>query len=135
MKMHVVDYGTYYFAFASQNDAIQLTKLLAKAQIVERIWEAKDKQFKEGTRHKDDPTLMFNVQVHPSKPPEPEQKTQKALALPTPKRGTILCICEKSYVAPKETCPHCGRPFSESHNRTHSDKQTTKNTTPNLRLL
>lgn len=122
--MHVVDYSAYYFAFASQNDAIQLTKLLAKAQIVERIWEAKGKEFKAGMRHDADPTLMFNVTVYPSKPPKPEPKPQKALALPKPKRGTILCICEKSYVAPRESCPSCGRPFSESHNRTHSSTAT-----------
>lgn len=134
MKMHVVDFSAYYFAFTSKTDAVQLLNLLAKAKIVDRIWEARGKQFTEAKEQKyDEASLMFNVEVIPTRPPKPEPK--KALALPTPKRGTILCICEKSYVAPKETCPHCGRPFSESHNRTHSDKPTTPNTTPNLRLL
>lgn len=61
-------------------------------------------------------------------------KAAKALTLPAPKRGSILCICEHSYVAPRETCTHCGRPFSESHNRTHGDKPATT-TIPQLRLL
>jgi hypothetical protein len=61
-------------------------------------------------------------------------KAPKALTLPSPKRGSILCICEHSYVAPRESCAHCGRSFHESHNRTHVDKPATT-TKPQLRLL
>jgi len=59
-----------------------------------------------------------------------KSKVQKPLALPKPKRGTILCICERSSVAPGETCAHCGRTFTESHNRTHGTDSH-----PKLRLL
>lgn len=62
---------------------------------------------------------------------EKPEKAAKPLALPKPARGTIRCICGFSDVAPRQDCTHCGKPFSESHNRTHGIKDTG----PHLRLL
>ncbi len=76
-------------------------------------------------------TVKMNQPYRPAKPEKPA-KAEKPLALPKPKKGSIQCICEHSYVAPRETCAHCGRAFSESHNRTHGDAIQSK---PQLRIL
>lgn len=130
-----IDYQSY--AVESATAATQLLTLLAKIRKVRRNTEA-DKS--SGWFYEDDPDpcrgleviLKMNQPYRPAKPEKPA-KAEKPLALPKPKKGSIQCICEHSYVAPKETCAHCGRAFDESHTRTHGDQPI--NTKPQLRLL
>jgi hypothetical protein len=129
-KKHIVTYGYSKFAFDSVTAATQAVAFFSKLKPVKLYSVGKYESWH--YRPKDDAedkevSLEINQKYQDPVAPKPA----KALALPSPKRGTILCICEKSYVAPRETCPHCGRDFSESHNRTHQDKSTG----PKLRLL
>jgi hypothetical protein len=128
MKKHIVTFGPYDFAVDSVSAATQAVALLSKMTPVRfrKVGEKFCYQEEERDRTHE-VKLELNKEFMPLDKPKPEPK---ALALPKPKRGTILCICEKSHVAPRETCPHCGRDFSESHNRAHSSKNE-----PHLRLI
>lgn len=126
---HIVTIGHYRFAVDSITAATTLVAALSKAEQVDYEYEDHGKIYKplaEDARSRE-VELSLNQKYRPAAKPKPEPK---ALALPAPKRGSILCICEKSYVAPRQSCPHCGRDFSESHNRTHRSDNG-----PNLRLL
>lgn len=126
-KKHIVKISCYHFAFDSVTTATNLLAALSKAEQVDYDYVSESGKIycplKDGER-----TCEFSLDLNQKyMPPKPEPK---ALSLPKPKRGAILCICEKSYVAPRESCPSCGRNFSESHNRTHQNP-----TSKNLRLL
>ena len=132
-KKHIISIGYRHYAADSISAATQALAILSKLKRVKR--QAPGKHSERWTWFPDDDSeeisLEMNQDFHDPEA-KPKAKT-KALALPAPKRGTILCICEKSHVAPRETCPHCGRSFTESHNRTHQDPVIAKQ--PNLRLL
>lgn len=130
-KKHIITLGSYSYAFDSVSAAIKAMELISKAQTVVFVCKGdyKEWHYTPDLEYRNDATLKLNEEFR-APVPKPA-KASKPLALPKPARGTILCICEKSYVAPKESCPHCGRPFSESHNRTHG----TKVEGTNLRLL
>lgn len=133
---HIIKIGHQKFAAESMSAATQAVAVLAKLKKVRLDHSADDsdnwfyypEEEEEGFHDKIE--LQLNQKYRDSKT-DPKAK-KKALALPAPKRGTIMCICEKSYVAPKQTCPHCGRSFSESHNRTHGDSAPIH---PTLRIL
>lgn len=124
-KKHIISIGYRDFAVDSITAATQAVQLLSKLKRVKLntdasksegwFYEPEEEEFHDAVE------LKLNQKY---REPKAEPK-QKALALPAPKRGSILCICEKSYVAPRQTCPHCGRDFSESHGRTHDSKPTT----------
>lgn len=128
-KKHIVKFGYTKYAFDSITAATQAVAFFSKLHPVKLHSEGPYEtwHYRTNSDHEKEVTLELNQKYSDPVPP----KARKALALPAPKRGTILCICEKSYVAPRETCDHCGRAFSESHNRTHQDKSTG----PKLRLL
>jgi len=134
---HIIIIDHQEFAIESASQASQLLTLLAKLQKVRLNIEADSSR---GWFYEEDPichrqleaSLTMNQPFRAAKPEKPA-KAEKPLALPKPKKGSILCICERSYAAPRETCPHCGRAFSESHNRTHGDTPVV--TKPQLRLL
>jgi hypothetical protein len=134
---HIITIGYQSFAVESRKDAADALALLAKLQPVRHETSGSydtwfyTPEIGEHARHHE--VGMKANQPYRATKAEKPVKAPKSLALPAPKKGTILCICEHSYVAPKETCAHCGRAFSESHNRTHGDKPTT--TKPQLRLL
>lgn len=130
-KKHIISFNGYDFACDSVTAATQAVALLSKLQPVRHVTDGgydnwhyapDEREFK-----RLDVGLKLNQPFREPRKPKPET----TLALPAPKRGSILCICEKSYVAPRQSCPHCGRHFDESHNRTHQDKDTS----PNLRLI
>ena len=130
-KKHIITFGYQDFAVDSITAATQAIALLSKLQPV----RYQSKESGEGYHYvPDDRDRYRDVGLKMNQPfQEPKKaKPEKVLALPKPKKGSIMCICEKSHVAPKETCPHCGRPFAESHNRTHDDATPIK---PQLRLL
>lgn len=130
-KKFIIKIGYQSFSVDSATAASQAMAALAKLQPVNHNTEASDPDHwfyePEEGRHR-------GFELLPNQPfREPKKESApKPLALPKPKRGSILCICEKSHVAPRESCPHCGRPFSESHNRTHGSAIQSH---PTLRLL
>jgi hypothetical protein len=132
--VHIIEVGYQSFAVDSITAATAAIAVLSKLKKVRLNHSAdnSDRWFFEPDEdsHHDKINLKLHQKYRdPKTEPKPKEKT---LALPAPKRGTILCICEKSYVAPKQSCPHCGRPFSESHNRTHGDARPVK---PTLRIV
>jgi hypothetical protein len=134
---HIIKIGYQAFACDDKKTAHDLLALFAKLQPVDHVIEGDPDEWyytPEIGVHSREITLKPNQLFRPSKAEKPSKsvKAPKALSLPSPKRGSILCICEKSYVAPRESCPHCGRLFAESHNRTHGDAVPVK---PQLRLL
>jgi hypothetical protein len=133
---HIITIDHQDYAVESAAQATQLLTLLSKLKKVRLNTEAESSL---DWHYQDDWICQrgINVSLKMSQPyraarPEKASKPEKPLALPKPKKGSILCICEHSYVAPRETCPHCGRLFAESHNRTHGDAAPVK---PQLRLL
>lgn len=131
-KKHIITFGYRAFACDSITTATQVVALLSKLTPVSRNTDAdriSDWYYEPDADRDTTIELKMNENFRDPKP----EKPAKALALPKPARGTILCICEKSYVAPKQSCVHCGRPFSESHNRTHKSDSTISH--PTLRLL
>lgn len=128
-KKHIVTFGYQKYAFDSVTAASQAVAFFSKLKPVKLCTEGKYDtwHYQPDSDREKEVSLELNQKYRDPVEPKP----RKALALPAPKRGTILCICEKSYVAPRESCPHCGRDFSESHNRTHQDKQSG----PHLRLV
>ena len=134
---HIIKIGYQAFACDDKKTASDLLALFAKLQPVDHVTEGEVDEWyytPEIGEYNRDITLKQNQRFRPSREEKPKKpvKAPKALTLPAPKRGSILCICEKSYVAPRESCPHCGRLFAESHNRTHEDSTPSK---PQLRLL
>ena len=136
IKTQIISIANEDYMVGSISAATQLATLLAKLVPVKRDTSSdhyKEWHYKHDDRNRypdlTDVSIKLNEKFKPSPKPKAEPKS-KTLSLPAPKRGTILCICEKSHVAPRQSCPHCGRAFSESHNRTHSN-----NSGPNLRLL
>ena len=129
-KRHIITIDYVPYAVESAAQATQLLTILAKLRKVQRNTDAEDSA---GWFYEDEPrssrelevSLKMNQPYRLAKPVNPP-KAEKPLALPKPKKGSIQCLCEHSYVAPRETCTHCGRPFSESHNRTHGDAIPTK---------
>jgi hypothetical protein len=121
-KVHIVTIGYQDYAIESLTQATQVLRVMEKAVpcSYHHVPGDASNYMPEEDRK---PALKLEINMNLLSKPKPKPK--KALALPAPKRGTILCICEKSYVAPKQSCPHCGRAFSESHNRTHDDKPLT----------
>lgn len=134
---HIIKIGYQAFACDDKKTAHDILALFAKLQPVDHVIEGDPDEWyytpeiggscREITLK---PNQLFRL-AKAEKPAKPV-KVPKALTLPAPKRGSILCICEHSYVAPRETCAHCGRSFDESHNRTHGDAKPVK---PQLRLL
>ena len=116
---HIVSYGYQHYAFASLAKAADAVKFFSSLERVSRQIGPEDHDYMYFTpeleKDKTKIELETNCRYVPAEPPKPT----KILGLPAPKRGSILCICEKSYVAPRHTCPHCGRAFTESHNRNH----------------
>ena len=126
-KKHIVKFGYQKFAFDSIPAASAAVALFSKLKPVKLHSEGPYEtwHYRPYADHNGEVSLELNQDYQePAKP-----KAAKALALPAPKRGSILCICEKSYVAPRQHCPHCGRDFAQSHNRTHQDAG------PKLRLI
>ncbi|GAA5482094.1 hypothetical protein [Haloferula sargassicola] len=121
---HIIKFGYRYYAVDSISAATQAIALLAKLKPCEWQHEPEGKShyrpIEDAHERDNEITLETNQRWHEPKP----EKPAKAEKLPAPKRGSILCICERSYVAPRQSCPHCGRPFSESHNRTHGADRT-----------
>lgn len=113
---HIVSIGYRHFAFESMTAASQAISLLSKATSADRSYEehqtwyqpAADKRDNEITLEANRPWRDPNAK--PSKGPK---------GLPAPARGSILCICERSWLSPRQNCPSCGRPYTESANRTH----------------
>ena len=133
---HIISIGYQHFAVDDKKTAAEAIAVLAKLQPVEHNtdgpyddWHYQPKVGADARHH--EISLKLGQPFRPLKPEKPA-KVSKPLTLPAPKRGSILCICEHSYVAPRETCAHCGRSFDESHNRTHGDALPVK---PQLRLL
>ena len=130
-KVHIVSFGYRDYAFTSIIQAAEAVKFLAKLTPVKFTYVSGDGPayyVPEPDDEKRDVKLETNQNFRDAEKPD---KAPKTLALPKPKRGTIRCICGFSDVAPKQSCVHCGKPFSESHNRTHSSG----NGGPNLRLI
>lgn len=129
-KKHIVSVGYMKFGYDSIKAATDLVAILSKGALLEYDYDHPNRGYKPaGEDRVRDIELILNQEFHtPLK-----AKEEKPLGLPAPKRGSILCICEKSHVAPRQTCPHCGRSFSESHNRTHQDQPIAKQ--PTLRLV
>jgi len=134
-KKHIIEIGYQKFACDSITAATQAIAILSKLTKVTLNLEADDSDkwfYEPDTDRRSTVELKLNQNYRERKPEKP-LKEPKPLALPKPARGTILCICEKSYVAPRQSCPHCGRAFSESHNRTHQSTATPSH--PTLRLV
>ncbi len=131
-KKHIVSFGYCDYAFDSVTAATTAVAILAKFKPVKFCTdgESKNWHYRPAEEDRRDEVKLEMNQPYRDSAAKPE-KAAKPLALPKPARGTIRCICEKSDVAPRQSCTHCGRPFSESHNRTHG----TKDTGPHLRLL
>lgn len=130
-KKHIVEIGYMKFAFDSIKAATDLVTLINKAIPVDYEFDHPARGYKPAESERSrDIELKLNQVFHPTR----QLKEKKALALPAPKRGTILCLCEKSYVAPKQTCPHCGLHFNVSHGRTHERSEQLE-IQPKLRLL
>lgn len=131
-KKHIIEFGLYHYAVDSITAATEAIRVLSKLQPVRLNTDAdssRDWYYQPDKEQRSSRELELKLNQNFQEPRKP--KAEKPLALPKPKRGTILCICEKSSVAPGQSCTHCGRSFHESHNRTHQDKPNT----PNLRLL
>jgi hypothetical protein len=129
MKKHIVEISGCYYAADSITAATAAVAALAKLTPVEFDYELRCYRPTDKYESLHSPKLETNQPYRPADKPKTE-KPAKALALPAPNRGSILCLCEHSYVAPRQSCPHCGRDFAESHARTH---ETTKQT--DLKLL
>lgn len=131
-KKHIITIGYQDYAVDSTTAAMKAMDALSKLQPVKWVYKEDDSRGSHYTPE-DREHRRANVEMKMNQTfLEPRKaKPEKVLALPAPKRGSILCICEKSYVAPRQSCVHCGRAFTESHNRTHQDKSTG----PNLRLI
>lgn len=129
-KVHIIKFGYRSYAADSITAATQAVALLSKLKPVKHVTEGEYDEWHYAPE--DEQARPREVSLELNQPyMEPRGKKEpKPLALPKPKKGTILCICEKSYVAPRETCAHCGRDFSKSHNRTHGDDKQ-----PKLRLI
>lgn len=130
-KKHIITIGYQDYACDSVTAATQAVAILTKLQPVRYVTEGDSDGWHYAPQEvgrRENVELKMNQPFREPRKPKPE----KPLALPKPKRGSILCICEKSFVAPRETCPHCGRPFAESHGRTHDDSIESE---PRLRLL
>jgi hypothetical protein len=131
-KKHIVTVGYRDFATDSAAAAADLVKLMARFKPCKFHYQSGGAAYYEPDN---DPRNEIKLELNqPWKEPQPEKpvKAAKPLALPKPARGTIRCICDKSDVSPRTSCAHCGRPFSESHNRTHGADQSGKT---HLRLL
>lgn len=131
-KKHIISFGLYDYALDSITAATQTMAVLAKLRPVRYKSDGNGNYAYEPATDEDIPRNQPKLEMNQPYREARKPKAEKPLALPTPKRGSILCICEKSYVAPKQSCPHCGRPFSESHNRTHGDQSDSQ---PKLRLI
>ena len=130
-KVHIVSFGYCDYAFDSVTKATDAVKLFSSLRRVKFVHIPGDKPSYYVTHPEDrggEVKLEMNQYFRDAAKPE---KAPKPLALPKPARGTIRCICGFSDVAPKQSCTHCGRPFSESHNRTPS----TPDNGPHLRLI
>ena len=132
-KKHIIRFGYQSYAVDSISAATQAVALLSKLQPVEHMLEGRssDEWYWTPESREDRKTVSLELNQN-YRGPKTKKAQEEPLGLPKPKRGTILCICEKSCVAPGETCTHCGRPFSESHNRTHGSDHAKG---PTLRLL
>lgn len=119
MKKHIIKIGYQYFATDSVTAATQAVNLLSKMIQVEFVPGSQGYRYQ--PKEDEDDFRKISLEMNQSfHDPKAKQKDARPLSLPAPKRGSILCVCEKSYVSPRQSCPHCGRKFSESHNRTHS---------------
>jgi hypothetical protein len=107
-KKHVVSVGYMKFGFDSIKAATDLVALLSKATPLDYEFDHPLRGYKPADDERcRDIELTLNQHFHPKR----AAKTEKPLALPKPKRGTILCICEKSSVAPGETMRPLRPPF------------------------
>lgn len=131
-KKHIIKFGYRAYAVDSITTATQAVALLSKLIPVRQNTDGRSLSEWYYEPDEDRNTAIELKMNENYREPKPEKPT-KALALPKPKRGTIRCICEKSDVAPKQSCAHCGRPFSESHNRSH--KSDSIQSGPTLRLI
>lgn len=135
-KRHIITIDYVPYAVESAAQATQLLTILAKLRKVQRNTDAEDSAgwfYEDETRSSREleVALKMNQPYRPARKEKPF-KAEKQLSLPKPKKGSIQCICEHSFVAPRESCTHCGRPFAESHNRTHGDAIESE---PRLRLI
>jgi hypothetical protein len=130
-KKHIIHFQGYHYSMDSISSATEAVKILSKLKPCRLITSGGYHDCHYIPEDRDlfrDIKLELTLNEDFREPRKP--KAEKPLALPKPKRGTILCICERSSVAPGQTCAHCGRSFAESHNRTHGDDSS-----PKLRLL
>ena len=130
-KKHIITIGYMHYAFDSIKAATDCLVILNRATLCQREYESGKTTYKpnDDPHRCNDLELTLNQHFESPRPP----KAEKRLSLPAPKRGSILCLCEKSYVAPKQTCPSCGLAFNVSHSRTHQDTSTANS--PTLRLV
>lgn len=120
-KKHIIRFGYRDYAVDSLSAASDAMRILSKLQPCRHNIDAEDSRewhYEPDSERDHEIRLKTNQLYHEPRPVKPS----KTLALPKPMRGTIRCICDKSDVAPRTSCAHCGRPFSESHNRTHGSQ-------------
>ncbi len=128
-KKHILNIGLFDFAFDSVAPIATIMKAMEKG--IQCDWKHNPSGNSYYQASESDQIRGIKLEMNQEFRPLPKAKPEKVLALPAPKRGTIRCICDKSDVSPRQSCPHCGRPFSESHNRTHGSTATQSN----LRLI
>ena len=119
-KKHIISIGYRHYACDSIAQATQSIAILSKLIKVTR--KAPDIHCDRWTWTSDNDGTTEDISLEMNQEfsdPVAKAKPKKPLSLPAPKRGSIRCICDKSDVSPRTSCAHCGRPFSESHSRTH----------------
>lgn len=122
-RKHIIKIGYQHFATDSVTAATQVVNLVSK--MIPVRFDHHGEGFAYQPQDEEDDREVVSLKMNQKfVDPKAKKKAEKPLALPAPKRGSILCICEKSYVSPRQHCPHCGRAFSESHNRTHDGTAT-----------
>lgn len=119
-EKYIITIGYHKYAVDSLSAATAAINLFAKLMPVRWVTEADSS---EDWYYTPDPDKRESeIAIKRGRffdPAAQSSRPRKSIGLPAPKRGSILCICEMSWVSPRQTCPHCGRAFSESHNRTH----------------
>ena len=130
-KKHIITVGYQDYAVDSTTAAVKAVEILSKLIPVQHVTDGPIDSWHYAPEDREHRCRDVQLKMNQNFREARKVKEPKPLALPAPKRGAILCICERSFVAPRQTCPHCGRAFTESHNRTHQDPAAGTN----LRLL
>lgn len=133
-RKHIIYFSGHEFACDSITAATQIVAALSKLRPAKHVTEGHydDWHYAPDDRDFKQPDVSLKLNQEFREPRKP--KSEKSLHLPAPKRGSILCLCERSYVAPKQNCPSCGLAFNVSHGRTHEQAEQTANQAK-LRLI